>query len=288
MEPDAPQPEPELDPEAEAEPRSPADLPSPAEPVPGAGEAEPPRAPEPAAVDERPAARTRRRGCLLAALVLLGLGLAWLGWEAATWPDVAALARERPGKTAFMRRWERRNDREVAWRWVPYERISPNLKRAVLVGEDINFFSHDGFDTGEQKTALAEAWKERTLPRGASTISQQVAKNLWLNASYNPLRKAKEALLTIQLERHLSKRRILEIYLNVAELGPGVFGAEAAARHYFGTSAAALDESQAAALAAGLPNPEGWHPGSTRRGYTFRVRLILRRMAKARFLWKVI
>ncbi len=270
----------------EAQPQLP-----PAEPESAPAEEEtPPRSAAlaaPAAVAE-PVAASRRRGCLRAALVVLGLGLAWLGWEAVTWPDVAALARETPGKTAFMRRWERRHGREVAWRWVPYSRISSSLKRAALVGEDINFFSHDGFDTGEQKKALAEAWKERRLPRGASTISQQVAKNLWLTPSYSPLRKVKEALLTVQLERHLAKRRILEIYLNVAELGPGVFGAEAAARHYFGTSAAGLSESQAAALAAALPNPERWHPGSTRRGYAYRVRLILRRMGKARFLWKEI
>ncbi len=279
----------EPQPDLPDEPPSPDDAPDSPEPEPGTGEEElSPPEPSAAADEEALAGPSRRRGCLRAALVLLALGLAWLGWEAATWPDVAALAREAPGKTAFMRRWERRTGQTVAWRWVPYSRISPHLKRAVLVGEDINFFSHGGFDTSEQKKALAEAWKERSLPRGASTLTQQVAKNLWLTPSYNPLRKAKEAVLTVELERELTKRRILEIYLNVAELGPGIFGAEAAARHYFSTSAAALSESQAAALAAGLPSPEHWHPGSTRRAYTYRVRLILRRMAKAQFLWKVI
>jgi monofunctional biosynthetic peptidoglycan transglycosylase len=285
MEPDDPQPEPrdELAPGAV----SPDELPGAAEVVPGAGETESSRAPEPTA-EEPAAAPSRRRGCLRVVLVLFAVGVVWLGWEAATWPKVAVLARERPGKTAFMWRWVRRTGKSIDWRWVPYSRISPNLKRAVLVGEDINFFSHDGFDTAEQRQALAEAWKEKRLPRGASTISQQVAKNLWLDPSYSPLRKAKEALLTVQLEHDLSKRRILEIYLNVAELGPGIFGAEAAARHYFGIPAAELSESQAAALAAGLPSPEDWHPGSTRRAYTYRVRLILRRMAKAHFLWKLI
>ena len=126
------------------------------------------------------------------------------------------------------------------------------------------------------------------MPRGASTITQQVAKNLWLSPSYNPLRKLKEALLTRQLERALSKRRILEIYLNVAEFGPGVYGAEAAAQRYFGVAAAGLDEPQAAQLAAGLPRPSSWHPGSSSRAYANRTRRILGRMARAQWLWKAI
>ncbi len=291
MDPDASEPESELEPRHEPtpEPQPQEDSPSPEEPGSPAGEEGLPHGPTTPVVEQAPPpVPARRRGCVRAALILLALGLAGVGWEAVTWPEVAALAREAPGKTAFMRRWERRTGRTVSWRWVPYSRISPHLKRAVLVGEDINFFSHDGFDTAELKKALADAWKERRLPRGASTLSQQVAKNLWLTPSYNPLRKAKEALLTVQLEHDLSKRRILEIYLNVAELGPGIYGAEAAARHYFGSSAAELTEPQAAALAAGLPNPDDWHPGSTRRAYTYRVRLILRRMAKAQFLWKMI
>ena len=279
----------ELQPGASDESPSPEGVPGPAGPEPEVGDvALPP--PEPPVVEDEEAlaAPSRRQGCLRVFLVLLVAGAAWLGWEAVSWPKVAVLARERPGETAFMRRYEGRTGKAIAWRWVPYSRISPNLKRAVLVAEDINFFSHHGFDTAEEKKALADAWREKRLPRGASTLSQQVAKNLWLDASYSPLRKAKEALLTVQLEHDLSKRRILEIYLNVAELGPGIFGAEAAARHYFGISAADLSEEQAAALAASLPNPDHWHPGSTRRAYAYRVRLILRRMAKARFLWRLI
>ncbi len=111
-----------------------------------------------------------------------------------------------------------------------------------------------------------------------------MAKNLWLTPSYNPLRKVKEAILTWQLERELKKRRILEIYLNVAEFGPGIYGAEAAARHYFGKSAASLSERQAAEIAAGLPRPRSWHPGVKSKGYQRKVRSIQRRMAKARWL----
>lgn len=229
--------------------------------------------------------RVRRRGLLwaLAAVVVL-----FLGYQLLTWPDVAALAKENPATTAFIddyRGWGWfGGKKEVAWTWVPAARISPHLKRAVVVSEDIGFFSHDGFATAEMKRALADAWEEKSLPRGASTISQQLAKNLYLSPSRNPLRKVKEAILTRQLERSLSKRRILEIYLNVAELGTGIYGAEAAARHYFGKSARSLTPREAAQLAAALPYPKGWHPGSKSKRYQRRVRIVERRMAKARWL----
>jgi monofunctional glycosyltransferase len=206
---------------------------------------------------------------------------------------VAALARDNPRTTAFIERHvarERRAGRSdrVEWGWVPYAAISPHLKRAVLVAEDIEFFDHRGFAPTEVRSALRDAWEERELPRGASTITQQVAKNLWLSPSRNPARKLKEALLTRQLERALPKRRILELYLDVAEFGPGVFGAEAAARRYFGKPAAALDEAEAARLAAGLSRPSRWHPGVRSRGYEGRVASIRRRMDRAAWLWRVI
>jgi monofunctional biosynthetic peptidoglycan transglycosylase len=222
---------------------------------------------------------------LLAAAAALA---AWAVWEAVTWPDVAALATRNPPTTAFIeayRGWGWFGPRNpVQWSFVPYGRISPNLKRAVLVSEDIGFFSHDGFATEEMRRALEDAWEEKSLPRGASTVTQQLAKNLFLSPSRNPLRKVKEAILTAQLESHLSKRRILELYLNVAELGPGIYGAEAAARHYFGKSARALTDREAAQLAASLPYPEGWHPGSRSARYQKRVRIVLRRMPQAWWL----
>lgn len=212
----------------------------------------------------------------------------WALWEAATWPDISALAQKNPPTTAFIeayRGWGWFGPRNpVEWSFVPYGRISPNLKRAVLVAEDIGFFSHDGFATEEMRRALEDAWEEKSLPRGASTVTQQLAKNLYLSPSRNPLRKVKEAILTAQLEYHLSKRRILELYLNVAELGPGIYGAEAAARHYFGKSARALTDREAAQLAASLPYPEGWHPGSRSARYQRRVRIVLRRMPQAWWL----
>ncbi len=168
---------------------------------------------------------------------------------------------------------------------MPYDSISADLKRAVVAGEDIEFFSHRGFSYPELKDALKDALGEGRL-RGASTITQQLAKNLWLSPSRNPLRKVREALLTRQLEKHLSKHRILELYLNVVEFGPGIYGAEAAALHYFGSSASQLTEEQAAQLAAGLPRPSRWHPGSDSPSYQRYVAEIQRRMHKAEFLWR--
>ena len=234
-----------------------------------------------------------RRGCLrLVGLVILAAALL-AGWKVLTWPDVAGLASENPQTTAFIERFQERRraageSDAVAWRWVRYDKISPHLKRAVLVAEDIGFFDHEGFAVEEIKIAVRDAVEERKAPRGASTITQQLAKNLWLSPSRNPLRKLEEAILTWQLERDLDKRRILELYLNVVELGTGVYGADAGARHYFGTSAAGLGERQAAELAASLPKPSSWHPGSRSRVYRHRVELISKRMEKARFLWKLI
>jgi monofunctional biosynthetic peptidoglycan transglycosylase len=228
----------------------------------------------------------RSRIVLLAAVAsLLATAIAlWSGW-----PDVAALATKMPGSTAFIDRYEERLRRagkkgSADWRPVAYSRIAPELKVAVLVAEDIDFFSHEGFAVGEMKLALEEAWKEGEAPRGASTITQQLAKNLWLSPSRNPLRKMKEALLTRSLELELEKRRILEIYLNVVEFGPGIYGAEAASRRYFGVAASALSRRQAAELAAALPKPSVWHPGSTSRVYLGRIEKILRRMDSARWL----
>lgn len=223
----------------------------------------------------------RRAVRLLAAALLL-----YAAFVALTWPDVAELAHENPTTTAFIERYRAAQRRahapaDVAWTWVPYQRIAPQLKRAVLVGEDINFFHHHGFDADEIRTALRDAWHERELPRGASTLTQQTAKNLWLSGHWDPVRKVREALLTRALEKHLAKRRIFEIYLNVAEFGPGVYGAEAAAQRYFGITAADLNAEQAAQLAAGLPRPSTWHPGCTTRAYQRRVRVLLGRIARA-------
>jgi monofunctional glycosyltransferase len=226
--------------------------------------------------------RWPKRRLIAAPFVLLGL---YLLFELVTWPNVAALARERPESTAFIERYKAKSGKSrIAQVWVPYDRIALGLKHAVLAGEDIGFLGHDGFATEEMKDAVKDAVLEGKKLRGASTITQQLAKNLWLSASRNPLRKVKEAILTRQLENDLSKKRILEIYLNVVELGPGVFGVEAAAQHWFHTSASALSDDQAIALAAMLPSPRKWHPGSDNERYRRQAEAIRRRVGRSMWL----
>lgn len=221
----------------------------------------------------------------------VGAGLtAILLWTFGFWislPDVAQLARADPTTTAFIARAQAvTGPNQVAWTWVPYDQISPSLKRAVLVAEDIDFFSHNGFSFPEIKDAVGTSVREGTRLRGASTITQQLAKNLWLSPNRSLLRKLREAALTIELEHRLTKRRILELYLNVVQFGPNIFGAEAAAQRYFGKSAIALTDHEAAELAAGLSRPSQWNPGSSSAAYEERVRLVEDRMAQAQFLWK--
>ncbi len=141
--------------------------------------------------------------------------------------------------------------------WVTYDQISPSLVHAVVVAEDQRFYSHSGLDWGAIRLAIKINWGAKRIVRGASTIDQQLAKNLFLSSSRNPLRKLHEGLIAWEMDRILGKRRVLELYLNVIEWGEGIYGAEAAARHYFKASAASLTEDQAAFLAAMIPNPRG-------------------------------
>ena len=217
-------------------------------------------------------------------LLVLGLAvvLSFVLYVVLSWPDVAALAENPPQTTAFIEQ-ARSGGVEIQWRWVSYERISRDLKKAVLVAEDFSFFSHHGFDTHEIKIAARDAVQGKRV-RGASTITQQLAKNLWLSPSRSPFRKIKEVILTRQLERSLSKRRILEVYLNVVQFGPDIYGAEAASRRYFGIPAGELDREQAARLAASLPRPATWYPGCGRRGYARSVSRIRARTEQADWL----
>ena len=233
--------------------------------------------------------RALLRGTAAAAILFL-IGAFYL---ALTWPDVATLAQTPPRSTAFMDRYRDRQREAgrsdaIAWHWVPWEEVSPHLKRAVVSAEDMEFFSHSGFSASEVRAAIRDALQEGKDLRGASTISQQLVKNLWLSPSRNPLRKLKEAVLTWHLERRLSKRRILEVYLNVVEFGPGIYGAEASGQHYFGKSAASLTEVESAQLAASLPRPRTWHPGVDSPNYRRYVEDILDRMDRATFLWRAI
>ena len=164
------------------------------------------------------------------------------------------------------------------------ETISPFLARAVVSAEDMEFFDHSGFSTHEIQAAIREAIAEGVAPRGASTITQQLAKNLWLSPSRSPGRKIEEALLTTQLEHHLTKERILHIYMNVVEFGPGIYGAESAATHYFAKRARDLTPIEAAQLAASLPRPTSWNPVSTSRAYQAHVDRVWDRMRGATYL----
>ena len=163
-------------------------------------------------------------------------------------------------------------------RWVPYSRISQNLKRAVIVTEDGAFWQHEGVDYEQLRESMEVNWERGEFARGASTITQQLAKNLYLSPSKNPMRKVKELLITRRLEVELSKQRILEIYLNVIEWGDGVWGAEAAARRYFHKSAADLDASESALLAAAIANPHIMDPGHPTARLRRRQQMIMRRM----------
>jgi monofunctional biosynthetic peptidoglycan transglycosylase len=166
-----------------------------------------------------------------------------------------------PSSTAFMDQHLEKPGARLRYQWVPYSRISEHLKRAVVAAEDAKFLDHEGFDWEAIQKAMQKNEQRGKVVAGASTITQQLAKNLFLSGSRSWLRKGQEAAITWMMERTLSKRRILEIYLNVAEWGEGVFGAEAAARHHFGVPAAALGPEQAVWLAAILPSPRRYDRG---------------------------
>ncbi len=194
-------------------------------------------------------------------------------------PNVSRLAKQDPGKTSFMeyreREWkEKGKTYRITRIWVPLSRVSPYLVKAVLIAEDDKFWSHEGFDYEAMQKAMEKDLREKKFKLGGSTVSQQLAKNLYLSPSKNPLRKIAEAVITWRMERSLSKRRILELYLNVIEWGEGIFGAEAAARHYFGKPASALSAEEAARLAAVLPNPRKYNPSGDQRYVANRSRLI--------------
>ena len=166
-----------------------------------------------------------------------------------------------PGSTSFMvSRLEQLREKDANARltyvWTGYSRISVNLKRAIIAAEDMKFVDHEGFDWEGIQRAIEKNQKKGKAVAGGSTITQQLAKNLFLSGERSYLRKGQEAVITLMLEVILDKQRILEIYLNVAEWGVGVFGAEAASRHYYGLSAASLNPEQAARLAAMLPRPQ--------------------------------
>lgn len=236
--------------------------------------------------------------------VFVGAIAVWIGYELITFPNISSLRNENPTTSSLI---EYRISEAVAdgkepkkvMIWTPIDQISPNLQRAVLAGEDSRFFEHHGFDWDAIQKAWDDAVKEGekeakeegdydpndwippmpSFKRGASTVSQQLAKNLFLSEDRNFLRKGREAVYTYFLERELSKKRILELYLNIIEWGDGIYGAEAASRYYFKKSASDLTKDEAAFLAAMIPSPLNvFNPAKNRKRVVRRQKVILRGM----------
>jgi monofunctional glycosyltransferase len=218
---------------------------------------------------------------LLTALLFVGVSLGGLAfyWLMA-FPDVSVLAGTNPSTTALMqaRMRESHHPKKPYWIWVPLSRISFHLQRAVIAAEDASFYRHEGFDWVGIKNAAADNLQVGRMKKGGSTITQQLAKNLYLSSEKTLFRKAREALIARSLEHQLTKRRILELYLNVVEWGRGVYGAEAASRHHFGKSAKDLTADEAALLAAVLPAPRQYDPLRMTRYLSIRQQQILRWM----------
>ena len=216
-------------------------------------------------------------------LALIAAGGLWFLWLLA-W--VLYWGSFNPGTTRFMairlaELREKNPDARLQYQWVAYNRISPHLKRALIAAEDAKFVDHEGFDWEGIQKAMEKNQKRGRTVAGGSTISQQLAKNLFLTPTKSYFRKAEEAIITLMLESLWSKRRIFEVYLNVIEWGNGVFGAEAAARHYFGTSAAQLTPAQAARLAGMIPSPRFYDRNRNAPGLAKKTTVLLERMPGA-------
>lgn len=233
------------------------------------------------ATGSRAGSLVRRLGTALGATIAVAFAALCYAWL--TLPDVRPLVKSNPSTTAFMqlREGEAHDSGKPArheQRWVSYNRISPQLKRAVLVAEDAAFWQHEGVDFSELQKSIETDWARGQLVRGASTITQQLAKNLYLSPTRSPLRKLRELIIARRLEAELPKSRILELYLNVIEWGDGVYGIEAAAREYFHTSAASLGAEESALLAGAIVNPRLLNPARPTARLRRRQQIILRRM----------
>ena len=214
---------------------------------------------------------------ILTLILLVVLYQVWIFIQICWWID------HNPSRSSFMKSTlaemqEIDPDAQLKHKWVEYRRISPNLKRALIAAEDTKFIDHEGFDWEGIQKAYEKNLKKGKIVAGGSTISQQLAKNLFLSTQRTPWRKLEEAVITFMLEQLMTKRRILEIYLNIIEWGNGIFGAEAAARHYYGTSASNLSQYQAARLAAMVPRPKFYQKNPNARGLARRTGTIQARM----------
>ncbi len=217
---------------------------------------------------------------IAAAIALILLYQLWIFAHVLWWID------HNPTSTAFMeagltRQQDKNPDAELRHKWVPYDRISIHMKRAIVAAEDAKFNEHEGFDVEGIEAAVKKNLKKGRLVAGGSTISQQLAKNLFLSGDRSFIRKGQEAIITLMIEATWSKRRILEVYLNVIEWGNGIYGVEAAARRYYKIPAAKLNRDQAARLAAMVPNPRWYENHRSSRSYQRRVAIIKRYMGQA-------
>lgn len=234
-----------------------------------------------AAARARRLSRAAKIGAIALAIVVVAVAAFWLSL-----PDVRELATANPKTTTMIelrkqQAAERGKRFVLHWDWRPLSRISPYLQHAVVFAEDDKFWQHEGVDWEAMKLAAEHDWHARTAERGASTIAQQLAKNLYLSPSKNPIRKLREIFLARRLDRDLGKPRVLELYLNIAEWGDGVFGAEAASRRWFGCSASALTPVQAARLATALPNPFTRNPDVKSRALVRKAARLVRGMHRA-------
>jgi monofunctional biosynthetic peptidoglycan transglycosylase len=220
----------------------------------------------------------RRRFRIVVYLFLIAL-VVDLAYVRAIWPDWNRYKSGAIPESSFIQKYESRRVRKgwppLRWTPVPFDKISENMRRAAIVGEDARFYEHHGIDFIALKDALEYNISDRRIAFGGSTISQQTAKNLFLSSARTPLRKWHELLLTLGMEHHLSKDRILDLYLNIAQFGRGIYGVEAAAQYYWGIPASDLDEQQAAELAATLPDPVHENPATRGRRFDHRVEKIL-------------
>lgn len=229
------------------------------------------------------------RRVLLLFILVIAIILAYVAYEWVTLPNVEELKSGFPKTTAFMeiRRAELRSegkDDTLQYTPVSYGRISPYLRRGVLVAEDNSFYEHGGVDPQAMREAFERDWKRKQITHGGSTITQQLAKNLYLSPSRNPLRKIREYFIARSLEQHLTKKRILELYLNVVEMGERVYGAEAASQFYFHKHASALTPREAALLAGCLPNPRVMVASAPNKRLRARQRMILSRLRRWGYL----
>ena len=223
-----------------------------------------------------PTKRSTRHNLFLATIILMGLGWFYTCVSVLNLPSVSSLQTTIPPTTSYIEL--ARQETAITHQVVALRQISRYLQQAVVISEDSRFYEHHGVDWEAVKTAMHINWRRRRISHGASTLTMQLARNLYLSPHKTPLRKLRETLIALEMEMFLSKERILELYLNSVEWGNGIFGAEAAARHYFNLSASQLNMHQAAFLAAILPNPRYYDEHRNTRLLQRRIRFIERRL----------